>query len=274
MIRLSYKFAILIGMASSRLQLFPQLEPSPSPALTPPSVGFPDQTPPSQNLTNETSPSKPVKKVMTVHVVPHSHDDVGWLKTVDQYFDGSAKNVQFTNVNIELTTVIDALLDNPARKFTEVEMKFFKMWWDKQSDAKKDQVRGLVANGQLELVSAGWSMHDEACAIYDDMINNMMIGHDFVLREFGVKPRIGWQLDPFGHSNVNTRLFAEMGFDALFFARLDYKDKERRITDKELEWVWRPNLDSLGKQTQLFTHTLYNHYNSPVGFDWDVLSDD
>jgi hypothetical protein len=68
---------------------------------------------------------------VTVHIVPHSHDDVGWLKTVDEYFDGSRDDVQSTNVEVELTAVITALLENPARKFSEVEMKFFSMWWGK-----------------------------------------------------------------------------------------------------------------------------------------------
>ena len=45
------------------------------------------------------------------------------------------------------------------------------------------------------------------------------------MKEFGVKPRIGWHVDPFGHSNANPRLFADMGFDAWFFARLDMQDK-------------------------------------------------
>jgi len=35
-------------------------------------------------------------------------------------------------------------------------------------------------------------MHDEACAHYEDMINNMMAGHEFALKEFGVAPRMGW----------------------------------------------------------------------------------
>jgi alpha-mannosidase len=56
----------------------------------------------------------------------------------------------------------------------------------------KQDVRELVSNGQLELINGGWSMHDEACPTYQDMINNMMIGHDFIKEEFGVKPRIGW----------------------------------------------------------------------------------
>ena len=71
-------------------------------------------------------------------------------------------------------------------------MKFFSMWYYELTEERKDQVRSLVKSGQLEMANAGWSMHDEACPTYEDMINNHMIGHEFVLKEFGVKPRIGW----------------------------------------------------------------------------------
>ena len=145
------------------------------------------------------------------------------------------------------------------------------MWWDEQPDRIKDEVRRLIKNGQLEFLNGGWSMHDEACPTFNDMINNMMIGHQFLLEEFGVKPRIGWSIDPFGHSNTNVRLFSEMGFDAWFIARIDYKDKIKRKENKELEFVWRPNADSLGTDTSLFTHVMYQHYSSPVGFEFDQL---
>ena len=73
-------------------------------------------------------------------------------------------------------------------------------------------------------------MHDEACPTYSDMIANMAKGHEFIAKNFpGNHPKIGWQIDPFGHSNTNARLFAEIGFDALFFARIDNDDKRRRL---------------------------------------------
>jgi hypothetical protein len=101
-------------------------------------------------------------------------------------------------------------------------MKFFQMWWEQQTEDVKAQVRYLTQNGQLEFVNAGWSMHDEACTHVEDMIDNMMAGHQYLLKEVGVKPRIGWTIDPFGHSSTNARIFAEMGFDAVIFARGDY----------------------------------------------------
>ncbi len=32
--------------------------------------------------------------VLNVHIVAHTHDDVGWLKTIDQYYYGSNQNIQ------------------------------------------------------------------------------------------------------------------------------------------------------------------------------------
>lgn len=34
-----------------------------------------------------------VNQTITVHVVPHTHDDVGWLKTVDEYFYGGEYDI-------------------------------------------------------------------------------------------------------------------------------------------------------------------------------------
>ena len=68
-----------------------------------------------------------------VHICPHSHDDVGWLKTVDEYFTGSAQKIQTAEVNMIISTAINELLKDPNKRFTQVEMKFFTMWWDRQT---------------------------------------------------------------------------------------------------------------------------------------------
>lgn len=110
-------------------------------------------------------------------------------------------------------------------------------------------MRSLVREGRFEFINGGWSMHDEACTHYEDIINNMMFGHEFLMKEFGVKPRIGWHVDPFGHSSANPRLFAEMGFDAWFFARIDYQEHAIRNKEKTMEWIWKPFYSHLGNRT-------------------------
>ena len=145
-----------------------------------------------------------------------------------------------------LDNVIDELLKDEKKVFTYVEMKFFSMWFYRQTEDMQEKVRQLVKEHRLEFVNAGWSMHDEACTHYDDMMNNMMAGHEFLMKEFGYRPTIGWHIDPFGHSNANPRLFADMGFDAWFFARLDYEDRAKRLNETAMQWVWKPFSKSLG----------------------------
>ena len=95
--------------------------------------------------------------VINVHVVPHTHDDVGWLKTVDQYYIGSNNSIQHAGVQYVLDSAIAQLQKDPNRRFTYVEMAFFARWFYDQNAETQDIVRGLVANGQLDFVNGGMS---------------------------------------------------------------------------------------------------------------------
>ena len=155
--------------------------------------------------------------------------------------------------------------------------------------------------------NGGMCMHDEAATHYIDMIDQTTLGHRFIKEEFGIVPRIGWQIDPFGHSAVQAYLlgaevslslylalkllltyslscskhikcikskpiksqmiertsictsltnigqfllFVQLGFDSLFFGRIDYQDRAKRINEKSLEFVWQGS-KSLGSSAQV-----------------------
>ncbi|KAF7274747.1 hypothetical protein GWI33_012580, partial [Rhynchophorus ferrugineus] len=119
----------------------------------------------------------PIKEgYINVHIVPHTHDDVGWLKTVDQYYYGSNTKYQNAGVQYILDTVVDSLRKDSNRRFIYVETAFFWQWWIKQHDIVKARVRKLVNNGQLEFISGGWSMNDEAATHYQPIIDQMTWG--------------------------------------------------------------------------------------------------
>jgi len=224
---------------------------------------------PTPNYHNEDD-----KKVLNIHVVPHTHDDVGWLKTVDQYYNGWNDTIQVVSVREILTSVVEALEDNPSRTFTYVEQKFFTMWWKEQPESVRERVQKLVRETkQLTFVNGGWCMHDEAATHYVGMIDQTTLGHQFLKDTFDYVPTVGWQLDPFGHSSTQSSLMTyKMGFDALFFGRIDYQDLELRHATKECEGLWN-TFDGETNDRSVFwglTGSYGGNYGSPGGYCLDV----
>ena len=216
----------------------------------------------------------PAVQCLTVHLVPHTHDDVGWLKTVDQYFIGSNNSLQHASVTNLITAVVAALQRNPDRRFIYAEQAFFQRWWRQQTEATQAAVRHLVSSGQLEFVNGGWCMHDEAGTHYVDMIDQTTLGHQYILSQFGphANPSVGWQVDPFGHSATQAALLsAEVGLQSLFFGRIDYQDHQWRVARHEMQFSWAPS-PSLGPTAAVWTEVaLDGNYNPPDTFCWDYL---
>ncbi|KAH9662676.1 putative alpha-mannosidase [Citrus sinensis] len=210
---------------------------------------------------------------LNVHLVAHSHDDVGWLKTVDQYYVGSNNSIQSACVENVLDSVVEALRRDPNRKFVFAEMAFFHRWWVGQSPEIQEQVRKLVDASQLEFVNGGWCMHDEATTHYVDMIDQTTLGHRYIKQHFNKTPKAGWQIDPFGHSAVQAYLLGvELGFDSVHFARIDYQDRAKRKEDKSLEVIWRGS-KTFGSSSQIFTNAFPVHYSPPSGFHFELTDD-
>ncbi|XP_075400920.1 lysosomal alpha-mannosidase-like [Tenrec ecaudatus] len=208
--------------------------------------------------------------MLNVHLVAHTHNDVGWLKTVDQYFYRS-ENLFDCVINI-LSSVVKSLWANPTRRFIYVEMAFFSRWWKLQNKEIQKGVQDLVHQGRLEFANGGWVMNDEATTHYGAIVDQMTLGLNFLENTFGKdgRPHVAWHIDPFGHSREQASLFAQMGFDGIFLGRVDYQDKAIRERTRQMEQVWRGSMSLPPPTADLFTSILPNLYEPPAGFCWDI----
>lgn len=102
-------------------------------------------------------------------MIPHSHDDVGWMVTVDDYYNGATRDI--------ITNVVKELQKSPERRFPQVEIYFFQRWWREQNQQTRDAVRKLVNNGQLVFINGGWTVNDEGVAHYNNIIDQLTLGN-------------------------------------------------------------------------------------------------
>jgi hypothetical protein len=173
-------------------------------------------------------------------------------------------------VNGILTNVTEHLWENPEARFTHAEIWFFQEWYNMQTQTTRDRFAQLVKENRFEFVNGGWVASDEACPTYEDLIENMVVGHEWLRDKIGVTPRIAWHCDSFGHSSVMNQLFQLMGYDTLFFGRMDDLERDIRIENQTMDFIWQPVFEGPEgpkhpKLPGLYTHLMYNTYTVPCG---------
>eukprot|EP01132_Coremiostelium_polycephalum_P000649 gene649-803_t len=195
---------------------------------------------------------------LTVLVIPHSHCDSGWLYTYQEY--------SYPTVMSIIGSVIDVLENDRSKTFQWAEIGFFKNWWNQQGDEKRESVKRLIKNKQLEFIGGGWVQNDEATANIDDVIEQMTEGHQWLREHLNYTVDIAWQIDPFGHSSLTPSLFSRMGFKAMIGNRVSQTTKDYMKSNNHLRYVWQGS-KNLGERSDMFVHTLHDHYSYPEGVE-------
>jgi hypothetical protein len=88
-------------------------------------------------------------------------------------------NIFTGSVNNILNSTVEELLKNQSmsnRTFTFADLKYFKMWFEQQTNKTQDEVRNLVHEGRLDLASGSWMPVDEALTTTDAVIDSFMVG--------------------------------------------------------------------------------------------------
>ncbi|XP_052106571.1 alpha-mannosidase 2-like isoform X1 [Mytilus californianus] len=180
-----------------------------------------------------------IPEKLNVILIPHSHNDAGWLRTLEEYYIYTTKKI--------LNNMVIKLKQYPNMTFVWAESVFLSMWWNELEDDTKVHVRNLVKRGQLEIVLGGWVMPDEASTHYVSVIDQLMEGHLWLHENLHVKPHNSWSIDPFGHSGTIPYILKKSGIDNMVIQRIHQATKGALASVKSLEYNWHQPWDMTGK---------------------------
>ncbi|CAG9763918.1 unnamed protein product [Ceutorhynchus assimilis] len=184
---------------------------------------------------------------LKVFVVPHSHNDPGWIRTLDEYYTTQTKHI--------LNNMLVKLPEDTRRKFIWAEISFFSMWWEDLDETGKDTVKRLIKNNQLEIVTGGWVMNDEANSHYISIIHQLTEGHEWLKKHLNYTPVSHWSIDPFGLSLTQPAILKAAGLQNMLIQRVHYSVKKALARERQLEFKWRQLWDNNG-QSDIFCHMM------------------
>ncbi|KAF7264976.1 hypothetical protein GWI33_021784, partial [Rhynchophorus ferrugineus] len=187
------------------------------------------------------------KNKLKVFVVPHSHNDPGWTKTLEEYYITQTKHI--------LDNMIVKLAEDARRKFIWAEISFFSMWWEELEKEQKEVVKRLLQSNQLEIVTGGWVMNDEANSHFISIIHQLSEGHQWLKQNLNYTPISHWSIDPFGMGLTQPAILKNVGLQNMLIQRVHYSVKKELAKTKQLEFRWRQLWDNSGS-SDMFCHMM------------------
>lgn len=189
---------------------------------------------------------------LSVILVPFSHADPGYGLTLEEYYR--------TKTHGTLDLVIQKLYQYPNMTFQWVETVFLARWYQDLNAEGRQKVKELIDRGQLEIVSGGWVMPDEASTTITSVVDQLIEGHQWLQEHLEITPRSAWVNDPFGYSSTFPYLWKSAGMENMMFLRVNQPLKAKLMEMKGLEFFWRPYWTVSNSSDMLASLMPYTNY--------------
>ena len=215
----------------------------------------------------------------TIHLIPHSHQDLGWQLTLSQYYNFKVKYI-FKNL-------WQALSDDPKKTFVMDNIGYLKAYLDDQKNTKEypqiiKKLQDWLIEGRVEITNISISSPDEAITYYKDLLSNIRSGVHWINTEIlkGLDSdqiqkiknqnfKNAWYIDAFGHSSTTMKLLSQLGYNSVTWARMNTQQLDYRRKNKKLifDWISETQNKDFQVEDKLRVITFPFHYHTFFSFD-------
>ena len=147
--------------------------------------------------------------MQTIYLVPHSHYDVAWALTKQDYLE--------INENI-LTKAVELMKRYEEYKFSWEQIFPLKML-EERNPKLWSEIKGMIQRGRLEIVDGQYLMPDTMLPCGEVLIREIFFGKRYCQEKFGVDVPVAWCADSFGMNAQLPQIYKKSGYKWVAFRR-------------------------------------------------------
>jgi alpha-mannosidase len=185
-----------------------------------------------------------------IYLVPHSHYDIVWAFTKEDYLNIHA---------IVLKKAIEMITTSDFRFL--VEQTYLLAQIEDQDPELFSQMKDAIEAGKLEIADGQYLMPDTMIPYGEALIREILFGKRYCKEKFGIEVPVAWASDGFGLNAQMPQIYKKSGYRWLAFRRGLPKSIGNRVS----EFIWE-GLDG----TQIVSHWMPLGYRAGLELDkWE-----
>jgi alpha-mannosidase len=162
---------------------------------------------------------------MVVHLIANAHLDPVWLWNWQAGVDEALATFR---------SAVDRCHEYPEFRYTRGEAWLYQ-WVEELDPGLFAAARELVAAGRWSVAGGQWVQPDANLPTAAGWRKQIQLGQRYFQDRFGVSPRVGYNVDTFGHPATLPDLLAELGYHGYVF----HRPNQRQVPLPAQTFRWR-----------------------------------